>query len=169
MHPYKTFELKLAVQLGCTNSSILFSPRNFELSDFYTRSTGFTLIVSVPHLHPFQLQDIAVERQAGLSYTWELSETILWDEVILCSLRESVLQQVVSENNDYCAYACQPPKLLQASCQHLLESRPLSVRQPNTCMRNVRDLNDIAGKRSHCSVFDFAKTGNIHHPLEESF
>lgn len=42
MHPYKTFELKLAVQLGCTNSSIFFSPRNFELSQFYTRSTGFT-------------------------------------------------------------------------------------------------------------------------------
>lgn len=66
--------------------------------------------------------------QAGLSYTWELSETILCDEVILCSLRESDLQQVVSENNDYCAYACQPPKLLQATCQHLLEIRPLSVK-----------------------------------------
>lgn len=66
--------------------------------------------------------------QAGLSYTWELSEPILRDDVILCSLRESVLLQVMSENNDYCAYACQTLKLLQAACQHLLENRSLSVK-----------------------------------------
>lgn len=86
--------------------------------------------------------------QAGLSCTWELSETILQDDVILCCLRESVLQQVMSENNDYCAYACQPPKLLRAACQLLLECRPLSVSLLCVTAKHLHEK--FQGLKWHC-------------------
>lgn len=47
-----TIKLELAFQLGCNNSSILFSPRNFECQQFFTDSQVLPM-VSIPHLHVF--------------------------------------------------------------------------------------------------------------------